>query len=100
MQTLPRKVGWHLREMRGRTTTAFNKQVTPLGRTVQVNWPGGSFLWQRPVGVEVRQGNTVRRVPIYNATFYVIAAIFLCGVAMIALASLWVRRSSQSRRTA
>ena len=70
-------------ETRGNPVETSNMQTTPIGRVVQVRLPFGSFTWQRPVGVEVHQGETNYRLPIYDATSRVIGAIVLTGLAIV-----------------
>jgi hypothetical protein len=88
-------------EMRGKSITAFDKQITPVGGVFQVYWPGGGFTWHRPRAVEVRQGGTTHRLPIYDATLRAIASIALVGLAAVVLISLSMRwvRSRKRRRT-
>ena len=83
----------HISETRGKSVTAFDRQTTPVGRAVQVNWLGGSFTWHRPVAVEVRQGDTIHRLPIHNVTSRAIGGITLTGLAVVVLISLLMRRA-------
>ena len=83
----------HISETRGKSVTAFDRQTTPVGRVVQVSWPGGSFTWHRPVAVEVRQGDTIHRLPIHNVTLRAIGAIVLTGLAVVVLILLLMRRA-------
>ena len=73
----------HISETRGNPVETSNKQTTPIGRVIQVRLPFGSITWHRPVGVEVRQGDTFYRLPIYDATSRVISAIVLTGLATV-----------------
>jgi hypothetical protein len=70
-------------EMRGNPVETSNKQTTPIGRIIQIRLPFGSITWQRPVGVEVRQGDTIYRLPIYDSTSRVISAIVLTALATV-----------------
>ena len=70
-------------EMRGNPVETSNMQTTPIGQAIQVHLPFGSFTWHRPVGVEVRQGDTIYRLPIYDATSLVIGAILLTGLTTV-----------------
>lgn len=79
-------------ETRGKSVTAFDRQTTPVGRVVQIRLPGISFIWHRPVAVEVRQGDTIRRLPIHNVTLRATSAIVLIGLAVVVLISLLMRR--------
>jgi hypothetical protein len=87
----------HISETRGNPVEIFNKQTTPIGRAVQLRLPGGSFTWHRPVAVEVRQGDTVQRLPIHDTTYLALSAIFLTGLATV-LVPLVLRTILSSRR--
>ena len=71
---------WRTSETRNDPTVAFGKQITLIGRALQVKWPGGGFVWQRPIAVEVRQGSIVRRLPIRNGTRIAMIGIVLAGL--------------------
>ena len=83
MQQQLRAPGWHIGRTRGKPFTAFGMQVVPIGFAVHVSWPGGGFTWHRPVAVEVRQEDTIYRLPIYDSTSRVISAIVLTGLATV-----------------
>ena len=70
-------------ETRGSTVETSNKQTTPIGRLIQVQLPFASLSWHRPLAVEVRQEETIYRLPIYDITSRVISAIFLTGLATV-----------------
>src|SRR5256884_9782190 len=70
-------------ETRGNPVETSNKQTTPIGRVIQVQLPFASITWHRPVGVEVRQEDTMYRLPIYDSTSRVIRAIILTGLATV-----------------
>ena len=70
-------------ETRGNPVETSNKQTTPIGRVIQVRLPFASLTWHRPVGVEVRQEDTIYRLPIYDSTSRVISAIVLTGLATV-----------------
>jgi hypothetical protein len=70
-------------ETRGNTIERFNKQTTPIGRVIQVQLPFASITWHRPLAVEVRQEDTIYRLPIYNLTSRMISAIVLTGLATV-----------------
>jgi hypothetical protein len=76
---------------------AFSRQITPIGRAVQIRWPDGGFTWHRPVAIEVRQGDEVRRLPIPDVTSRTLIAIGLIGLAIVVLASR-TRRGGNRRR--
>jgi hypothetical protein len=70
-------------ETRGNTVETFNKQTTPIGRVIQVRLPFASITRHQPVAVEVRQEDTIYRLPIYDSTSRVISAIVLTGLATV-----------------
>ena len=92
MQQRLKAPAFHTSETRGKSVTAFDWQTTPVGRVVQVRLPGISLIWHRPVAVEVRQGDTIHRLPIYNVTRRAIGAIVLTGLAVVVLILLLMRR--------
>jgi hypothetical protein len=89
---------WQISETRGKTLFAFGRQITPIGRAIQVSWSGGSFAggftWNRPLAIEVREGDMVRRLPIQNVTRRAILGLALAGLAVVALASSLRRRGN------
>ncbi|HZO72513.1 MAG TPA: hypothetical protein VFB60_09955 [Ktedonobacteraceae bacterium] len=83
---------WRTSETRNNPTTAFGRQITLIGRTLQVRWRGGGFAWHRPIAVEVQQGNDVQRLPIRDTTRIAMVGIALTGLLFWLLASLWLQR--------
>ena len=84
-------------ETRGNPVTTFNRQTTPIGRVVQIRLPGGSFTWHRPVAVEVREGDSMYRLPIHDTTSRATSAMVLTGLAVV-LVSLSIRKVRLRRR--
>jgi hypothetical protein len=84
-------------ETRGNPVEAFSRQATPIGRVVQLGLPFGSITWHRPVAVEVRQEETIYRLPINDPTMRAISALASAGLA-IAIVSLSMRRVRLNRR--
>lgn len=70
-------------ETRGNSVETFSRQTTPIGRLVQVRLPVGGFTHHRPVAVEVREGDTIYRLPIHDTTSRAISAIVLTGLATV-----------------
>src|SRR5262245_34037838 len=56
------------REVRGEPLTLSGWRITPIKRVVHIAWPGGAWLWQRPVAVEIQAGESLRRMPVHNIT--------------------------------
>lgn len=84
---------WRVSETRGKPVEAFGRQITPVGRVLQVRWPGGWLARNRPAAVEIRQDAEVHRLPIHDVTNRAIAAMALAGVAIAAFLSLCRRGS-------
>lgn len=42
--------------------------VTPQSRVLTVRWPGGGWVWNRPVAVQVEKNGQVSRLPILDIT--------------------------------
>jgi hypothetical protein len=100
MQWSQRKPILRISEMKGKPVVTHGREITLIGRVFQVNWSGGAFLWQRPVVIEVRQGNVVRRLSIHNATRRATTGIILAGLTITVATTLWMRlKNSRSRRS-
>ena len=84
-------------ETRGNPVEAFSRQATPIGRVVQLRFPFGGITWHRPVAVEVREGDTISRLPINDPTMRTIGVLASTGLA-IAIVSLSMRRVRLNRR--
>jgi hypothetical protein len=84
--------------MREKPVSVYGKEITPIGRVFQVRWPGGAFLWQRPVAIEVRQGDEVQRLSIQNATRRATTSIILAGLAIVVFTASMMRLKSSRRR--
>jgi len=74
---------FQISETRGNTVETSNKQTTPIGRVIQVRLPFASVTWHRPLAVEVRQEDTIYRLPINDSNLRVISAIVLTGLATV-----------------
>lgn len=85
-------------EVRGDTISAAGLEVTPVAAVTRIAWRGLGVEWRRPRAVEIRAGETVRRLPIHDVSRRVAVGIILASVAATIL-GLWVERSSTSRRS-
>jgi hypothetical protein len=84
---------------RGQPIHSTGRDITPVARVTRVTWPGGRFEWHRPVAVEIRAGDRVRRVPIRDVTrLYTLAGVFACLMLGGAIA-VWAFRARPARRT-
>lgn len=67
------------------------RQIRLVSRGLRIDWQGGGLVWHHPWAVELRQGNRVRRLPIYNVTLLVRLA--LLGVVL----ALWYARRKRRK---
>lgn len=91
MQQELRAPGWRIGKTSGEPFAAFGRQVVPIGYAIQASWPGGGFTWHRPVAVEIRDGDNIRRLPIHDVTLEAIVSIIMMGSAIVFLAASWKR---------
>jgi hypothetical protein len=98
MQRSQRKPILHNSERRHKPLTTQGKEITPIDHVFQVSWPVGTFLWQRPVAIEVRQRNVVRRLSIPNATRRATVSIIMAELAIVVLAASWMQLRNQRKR--
>jgi hypothetical protein len=98
MQRSQRKPILRINEMREKPVSVYGKEITPISRVFQISWSGGAFLWQRPVAIEVRQGDEVQRLSIQNATRRATTSIILAGLAIVVFTASWMRLKSSRRR--
>lgn len=83
----------------GETVTAGGVRVTPQSQALTVSWPGGGWVWNRPVALEVEQDGEVQRVPIVDVTRW--SQLVLVGLTVIFSAAavlLAVRSCVQAAR--
>ncbi len=52
----------------GEPTTIGDVTVTPRSRVFVLRLPFGGFVWNRPIGVTVRRGESVEDLPIRDLT--------------------------------
>jgi len=52
----------------GAPVSAGGVRATPQARVLEVRWPGGGLVWNRPVAVIVKRDGTTSRMPIVDAT--------------------------------
>lgn len=56
------------RTVTGEPVTAGDRTVSPQSQALVVRWPGGGFVWNRPVAVLVQRGEETERIPIVDIT--------------------------------
>lgn len=89
--------GLRIQEARGNPVGSGSQQITPIARVIRLTWRGGGVEWRWPMAVETRQGESVRRLPIGDATRRAIAGVIFAELVLGALA-LWAQRVSLRRR--
>jgi hypothetical protein len=87
-------------EISGTSLSLAGRQVTPIERATRIVWPGGSYIWRRPVAVEIRQGAQVRRMRIPNATRAIVVGVVAGGLVLSGLAWWGERMVIQIRSAA
>jgi hypothetical protein len=97
MQQSQRKPVLHTSENRYKPLTIQGKQITPISHIFQVRWPNGTFLWLRPVAIEVRQGDVLHRLPIPNTTRRATINIIIAELALVIFVALWMRQKNLER---
>lgn len=71
------------------------RQITLHGGGLRLLWRGGGFVWQRPLAVEVQWEDETYHLPIPDATWRALVAIWLAG--MLAAGVLWWRHRKATR---
>lgn len=98
MQLQRKRPEWHVNESRGKSIEAYGRKIVPVGRVLQVCWPGGEFSWLRPVAVEIHEGGEVRRLPIRDVTRRSIMMMVVAGFTVSIFVSVWRRGMNTQRR--
>ncbi|MGD8398023.1 MAG: hypothetical protein PVG11_04145 [Anaerolineae bacterium] len=52
----------------GEAVKAGDVEVIPESQALTLRWPGGGFVWNRPLAVRVKHGDQEERVPIVDIT--------------------------------
>lgn len=71
------------------------RTVTPIAQSIGLRWPGGGWLWQFPLAVEVVEGKATTRLPVPDPTrtiVWFLAALILVFVAISVLTTSRRRR--------
>src|SRR5262249_45882524 len=80
------------REVRGEPLTLSGWRITTIKRVVHIAWPGGAWLWQRPIAVEIQQGASLQRLPVHNFTRRAIIGLALSAALVAVVTSRQLRR--------
>jgi hypothetical protein len=85
-------------ERRAEPMTLHGRTIRPIARVVRARWPGGAWEWHRPVAVEVREGDELRRIPIRDTSRLAVVALVAAGCAFAVVASRLARTLSANER--
>jgi hypothetical protein len=90
---------WIWRSHANTTHQIGAQNITPITQTIGLRWPGGGWLWQYPLAVEVddETDGTQRRLPIPDPTRVVVW--FLVAMALVTLFAAALTLWRSRRRT-
>lgn len=76
------------------------QSVTPIVQSIGLRWPGGGWLWQFPVAVEVEAhaDGTQQRLPIPDPTRAVVWFLGTLALVFLVLAGLTLTRKERAKR--
>jgi hypothetical protein len=83
---------------RGEPLTSQGYAVTPVTQIARVTWPGGRLEWRRPLAIEVRDAQGVRRLPIHDATRSAMLGLFAAGFTLFLGSGLIARAALREKR--
>ena len=74
----------------GEPIEVYGTTVTPESQALILRWPGRSvgFVWNRPVAVLVKRGESVERIPIVDVTRWAQVGIIGLGIALAMVAMI------------
>lgn len=64
----------------GEAVSAGDTTISPQSQALVVRWPGGGFVWNRPVAVLIQKGEESERIPVVDITR--MAQLGLIGVGL------------------
>jgi hypothetical protein len=80
----------------GKEITAGDITVTPQSQAITLRWPGGGWVWNRPIAVLVERDGNVERVPIIDVTRMAQAGLYGLGLCLTVLTLLVSARRRRS----
>jgi hypothetical protein len=81
----------------GQRWTVGDVAITPESQALTLRWPGGGFVWNRPVAVLVERAQETERVPVVDVTLLAQVAVMAAGLlSMLITATLWIRKRRPS----
>ena len=76
-----REKGWRYETTAGEAILVGDVALTPHCRALTLRWPGGGWIWNRPVSISVEEHGMVRHLPIVDVTR--LAQWTMMGLAML-----------------
>jgi hypothetical protein len=80
----------------GEPVVAGDVTVTPESRAFTLRWPGGGFVWNRPVALLVEGHDGEERIPIVDVTL--LAQVLLLGLGSVFGLVALILTASQRRK--
>ena len=74
-----------------------DRTITLQSKAVSVRWPGGGWVWNRPVAAVVERDGVVERIPIVDVTRLAILAL-VGGTALLWLLALSLSKAKTMER--
>jgi len=74
-----------------------DRTITLQSKAVSVRWPGGGWVWNRPVAAVVERDGVVERIPIVDVTRLAILAL-VGGTALLWLVALSLSKAKNMER--
>lgn len=79
MEKLKQLIQW--RTESGQPVTANGITVTPQSMAIQVRWPYGGWVWNRPVSIQVEKAGQTEQIPIVDVTRLI--QLLCAGIAIL-----------------
>lgn len=79
----------------GEPVTVRGATITPQSQVIGMRWPGGGWVWNEPIGIQVERGGQTEHHPIINLTRVI--QIFLHVFTVLFLILLWVQMVKERR---
>jgi hypothetical protein len=81
----------------GKPWTIGDFTITPESQALTLRWPGGGFVWNRPVAVLVERAQETERIPIFDVTLLAGVALMAAGLLSLVISTtLWIGRRRRS----
>ena len=79
--------------LEGEPIAVGKRTVTPQAQVLHVRWPGGGFVWNRPTGVRVDDGDQVEFFAITDVTRWALLGLWaVTAVTLFAASMVGIRR--------